>query len=78
MRTTIDIPIALKQKLIALAAAKNLKGYSSIIVKALTHYFEKQDKHRENKIKKLKGCLSKEEYNLEIKRINKARQNWRT
>ena len=36
MRTTIDIPARLRQKLVHAAAEKNLKGFSSIIEEALT------------------------------------------
>lgn len=78
MRTTIEIPSDLRQKLLAEAAAKNLKGYSTLIVHALQLYFSKGDKERINTISQLKGCLNKEEYKEEMKRIKKGRNNWRT
>ena len=78
MRTTIEIPSGLRQKLLAEAAARNLKGYSSLIVDALQLYFSKGDKERINTISQLKGCLNKKEYKKEIKRIKKGRNSWRT
>lgn len=77
MRTTIDIPANLKQKLIAYAAAHNLKGYSAVIVEALDRFFEIENKDRQSAIASLKGCLSKQEYDLEIKRILTGRKNWK-
>ena len=40
MRTTIDLPPELRQKLISEAASKNQKGYSNIIIEALNKYFK--------------------------------------
>lgn len=77
MRTTIEIPAALKQKLAAEALSRNMKGYSKIIVEALSEYFKKDNNQRKRVIQKLKGCLSKKEYELEIKRLDEGRNNWR-
>ena len=77
MRTTIDLPAHLKQKLIAYAAAHNLKGYSSIIVEALKQYFKKHEEDRETIIRSLKGCLNDLEYEAEMKRIEESRKNWK-
>lgn len=77
MRTTIDLPAYLKQKLITYAALHNLKGYSSIIVEALKQYFEKHEETRETIIRSLKGCINELEYEAEMKRIEEGRKNWK-
>ncbi len=78
MRTKIDLPNDLRQKLISESAARNQKGFSSIIVEALRNYFDLKGNGRKKAIHKLKGCLSEEEYLQELKRINEGRRNWRT
>ena len=77
MRTTIDLPADLRQKLIAEAASRHMKGFSALIVDALEQYLAKGDQERIKTISRLKGCLKKEEYKEEIKRIQKGRKNWR-
>ncbi len=78
MRTTIDLPNDLRQKLISESAARNLRGFSSIIVEALRNYFNLKENGRKKVIQNLKGCLSGEGYLQELKRINDGRKNWRT
>ncbi|MDP6625021.1 MAG: hypothetical protein QGG87_00995 [Nitrospinota bacterium] len=78
MRTTIDLPADLRQKLVAEAASRHMKGFSPLIVDALEQYFAGGDKERIKEISRLKGCLNKDEYEDEIKRIRKGRKNWRT
>jgi metal-responsive CopG/Arc/MetJ family transcriptional regulator len=77
MRTTIEIPAKLRQKLVAEAAKKNLKGSSTIIVNALEEYFEK---HRsagsDSNLKKLRGSLSQNEYEKEMALLQKGRNQW--
>ena len=77
MRTTIDLPPDLRQKLVSEAASRNMKGFSALIVDALKQYFGGTGKERAKAISQLKGCLSKDEYKEEIKRIEKGRKNWR-
>ena len=78
MRTTIDIPAKLRQKLVAEAAKKNLKGYSTIIIHALEEYF---DKHRstgqDSILGKLRGTLSHNEYEKEMELLRKGRHQWK-
>lgn len=78
MRTTIDLPANLRQKLATEAALRHMKGFSPLIVDALEQYFAGGDKERIKTISWLKGCLDKDEYKDEIKRIQKGRKNWRT
>ena len=77
MRTTIELPDSLKQKLIAEAASRNMKGYSKLIAEALQEYFKMNQTKREQTINSLRGCLCKEEYKKEIKRLEEGRANWR-
>ena len=45
MRTTIELPAALRQKIVTEAARQNLKGFSPIIVKALKESSEILQQH---------------------------------
>ena len=79
MRTTIEIPADIRQKLVTEAARKNMKGYSAIIVKALREYFEKQNADETGKeIRKLRGSLSQKEYEKALKMLETGRTQWRT
>lgn len=79
MRTTIEIPGDIRQKLVSEAAQKNMKGYSAIIVKALREYFEKQDAGETGKeIRKLRGSLSQKEYEKALEMLETGRTQWRT
>jgi len=69
MRTTIDLPVNIRQKLISEAASRNLKGFSKVIIEALEQYFKFGAKKRKAAIQDLKGCLSKKEYLNEMKRV---------
>jgi hypothetical protein len=78
MRTTIDLPSSLRQKLINEAVKKNLKGYSAIIVEALERYFDDIDPTADfENIKNLRGSLSEDDYKLEIETWREGRKNWR-
>ena len=77
MRTTIELPNDLRQKLISESAARNLRGFSTIIVEALRNYFKKMENGRKKEIQSLKGCLNDEEYVQELKRVKNGRENWR-
>ena len=79
MRTTVDIPADIRQKLVTEAARQNLKGYSAIIVKALREYFEKQNAGETGKeIRKLRGSLSREDYEKALEILETGRTQWRT
>jgi hypothetical protein len=77
MRTTIDIPPELRKKLVEEAAARNLRGFSSLIVEALRLYFGRTNASRESVIEKLKGSMSREQLEEERTRLREVRDNWR-
>ena len=77
MRTTIELPAALRRKLVTEAAARNIKGFSTIIAEALEEYFKKTDRKRTAVVAKLKGSLTSEEIRAERQRLAEGRRNWR-
>ena len=77
MRTTIELPENLRQKLASEAVGRNKKGFSEIIVEALEEYFQKGNEKTKAVIKRLKGCLNEKEYRKEIMRLEEGRKNWR-
>ena len=78
MRTTIELPNELRQKLMLEAASRNLRGFSQIVVEALEAYFRESREDRSSSIAELKGCLCEAEVIEEKRRITEARENWRT
>lgn len=77
MRTTIEIPQNLRQKLVSEALVRNKKGFSEIIVEALEEHFQKGNEKTKTVIQGLKGCLNEKEYRKEIMRLKEGRKNWR-
>ena len=77
MRTTIEIPENLRQKLASEAVVRHKRGFSEIIVEALEEHFQKGNEKTEAAIKRLKGCLNENEYKKEIMRLKEGRKNWR-
>ena len=78
MRTTIEIPASLRQKLVNEAVKKNLKGYSAIIVEALENYFNETGTERGiGLLKQLRGSLSEDEYNQTLQTLQEGRNNWK-
>ncbi len=77
MRTTIEIPGELRQKLLLEEALQHRKGFSGIIVEALEQYFQSGQEGRKQRVKVLKGILSQQEYKEEIKALKEERQHWR-
>lgn len=77
MRTTIELPSDLRQKLATEAVLRNMKGYSGIISEAICAYFKTCHSKRKQSIDNLKGCLSEKEYRLEMDRLKEGRGNWR-
>lgn len=77
MRTTIDIPGDLRKKLVEEAAARNLKGFSPLIVEALRLYFGRERRNRSQTIIRLQSSLSAEQMELERARLREVRDNWR-
>jgi hypothetical protein len=78
MRTTVEIPPHLRQRLVAEAAERNLKGFSPIIVEALNEYFDKPARREGNgTLKELRGSLSEEEYEKALEGLEEGRSLWR-
>ena len=78
MRTTIDVPIHIRQKLSQEAAVRNLKGFSKIIVEALERYFHSKSNDRKSMVHRLKGSMSIAEHTKALKDLQKGRAKWRT
>ena len=77
MRTTIELPNDLRQKLFLEAMARHVKGFSVIIVEVLQKYFGSFAEKRETVVKRLKGSLSKAEYKKELRRLKEGKANWK-
>lgn len=77
MRTTIDVPIHIRQKLSQEASSRNLKGFSKIIIEALEKYFHSKSNDRKSVIERLKGSMSAAEHAKAIKDLQEGRSKWR-
>lgn len=77
MRSTIELPDHLRQKLAAEAASRHMKGYSKIIADALTEHFRTAGCKKKDVIGKLKGCLNRKDYNREMAKLAEGRKRWR-
>ncbi len=79
MRTTIEISDKHRSILLALAAQKGLRGYSSIIKEALDHYVEDQSKiaEKKRKILKMEKTWKTEETEEVRSNIVELRKNWK-
>ena len=78
MRTTIDVPVHIRQRLSQEAANRNLKGFSKIIVEALEKYFHAKPNNRKSTISRLKGSMSSSEHTKALKDLQEGRTKWRT
>ena len=63
MRTTIEIDNRLRAKLLALAARRGIRGYSSIVREAIEEYIARHEMTSADleEVLNLKGSLGKEE-----------------
>ena len=77
MRTTIDVPIHIRQQLSQEASSRNLKGFSKIIIEALEKYFQSRSNDRKSVIGRLKGSMSSAEYTKAVKDLQEGRAQWR-
>ncbi len=78
MRTTVELPASVRQKLVNEAARRNAKGYSAIIVEALELFFQNLGSGQDDDlISALRGSLSNSEYNDAVAAWNEGRSNWR-
>ena len=77
MRTTIDMPIHIRQKLSQEASTRNLKGFSKIIIEALEKYFHSKANDRKIIVARLKGSMSLEQHAKALKNLQEGRLKWR-
>ena len=76
MRTTIDLPIHIRQKLSQEASNRNLKGFSMIIIEALEKYFHSKSNDRKSVVNRLKGSMSLKEHAKALKDLQEGRTKW--
>ena len=60
------------------AAARNLRGYSPVIVDALRAYFDGQEDDRQHVVTRVRGSLGAHAAEVEDRRLAEVRANWRT
>ncbi len=78
MRTTIELPTALRQKIVTEATRQNLKGFSPIIVTALKEYFENhKSTDAQDVIRGLRGSLAGDEYQQAMDLLESGRHEWK-
>ena len=78
MRTTIEVPMHIRQKLSQEASSRNLKGFSLIIIEALEKYFSSKTNDRKGIVGRLKGSMSSAEHAKALKVFQEGRGKWRT
>ena len=79
MRSTIEITDAQRSKLLAMAAARGMKGFSTLVQQALDEYLKKSELD-ESRIKKAlasMGALDDDEARELAERCASTRENWR-
>ena len=78
MRTTVELPDDLRQRVVSEAAARNLKGYSQVIVDALRDYSDGRKDGRQSVVARVRGSLDAQAAEVEARRLAEVRANWRT
>ena len=78
MRTTIELPDDLRQRVVSEAAARNLRGYSQVIVDALRTYFDGRQDDRQSVVARVRRSLNAQAAEVEARRLAEVRANWRT
>ena len=78
MRTTIELPDDLRQRVVSEAAARNLRDYSRVIVDALRAYFDGRQDGRQSAVARVRGSLNRQADERERRRLTELRANWRT
>ena len=78
MRTTIELPDDLRRRVVSEAAARNLRGYSQVIVDALRAYFDGGQDDRHTMVARVRGSLNPQAAERERRRLAELRANWRT
>ena len=78
MRTTIELPDDLRRRVVSEAAARDLRGYSQVIVDALRAYFDGRQDDRQSVVARARGSLDAQAAEVERRRLAEVRSNWRT
>ena len=78
MRTTIELPDDLRRRVVSEAAARNLRGYSQVIVDALRAHFDGGQDDRQSVAAHVRGSLNPQAAEVERRRLAELRANWRT
>lgn len=78
MRTTVELPDDLRQRVVSEAAARNLRDYSQVIVDALRAYFDGGQDGRQSAVARVRGSLNRQADERERRRLTELRANWRT
>lgn len=79
MRTTIEITDEQRSKLLALAAAKGMKGFSNLVQKALDEFLSKSDleERRIEEALAMRGALDEDDARAFFEECASMRENWR-
>jgi metal-responsive CopG/Arc/MetJ family transcriptional regulator len=79
MRTTVEMKAEHRSALLALAANRGEKGFSSILAEAIQAYLdeEKERRRRREKFISLAGSVSEEEASELRASVLRLRENWR-
>ncbi len=79
MRTTVEMKREHRSALLALAADRGEKGFSSVLAEAIEGYLdgERERAARRKKLLSLAGSISAEEANRLRASTQKLRENWR-
>jgi hypothetical protein len=79
MRTTIEIPDELREKLLQEAARHGERGYSRIVERALRFYFQQtgSEETRRARARRLRGSTLDLDLDKENERRSGLRTNWR-
>ena len=79
MRTTVEMKPEHRSALLALAARRGEKGFSSVLAEAIEEYLdeEKTRVHRRKELLSLAGSLSADEAKALRNTATSLRENWR-
>ena len=79
VRTTVEMKAEHRSALLALAARRGEKGFSSVLAEAIEHYLdnERTRAHRREELLALAGSVSAEDAELLHDLTRSIRENWR-
>ena len=79
MRITIDLPDALRARVMSVSAQRGYRGYGRVIVEAVEHYLDGLESNRETleKVLKMEGSWSEVEASDTRSGVAEARGNYR-